>query len=49
MHAAAHFVEDRARRVAHLVKLIDAADAAVAQHERSALKHKLARFGVLSS
>ena len=30
------FVQDRARRVVHLVKLVDAADAAVAQDERTA-------------
>jgi hypothetical protein len=31
-----HFVEDRAGRVGHLVKLVDAAHTAVREHERTA-------------
>ena len=32
-----HFVQNRPRRVRHLVKLVDAADTAVRQHERSTI------------
>ena len=40
-------VEDGARRVAHLVELVDAADAVVGEHERARLQHHLPRLGVL--
>ena len=39
-------VEDGARRVAHLVELVDAADAVVGEDERACLKYHLLRFGV---
>jgi hypothetical protein len=44
--ARAHLVNGGAVALLHLVELIDAADAAVREHERAALKHKLARRGV---
>mmetsp|Transcript_9575 Transcript_9575/g.19836 ORF Transcript_9575/g.19836 Transcript_9575/m.19836 type:complete len:529 (+) Transcript_9575:859-2445(+) len=42
-----HLVQHGARVVAHLVELVDAADALVAEHQRAALQHHLARLGVL--
>lgn len=43
----AHLVQHAARVVRHLVKLVDAADAPVAQNERPALQHHLPGLGVL--
>jgi len=40
-------VQHRARAVAHLVELVDAADAVVAEHQRARLQHQLPRLGVL--
>lgn len=40
-------VQHGARAVAHLVELVDAADAVVAQHQRSGLKDQLPGLGVL--
>ena len=39
-------MEDGARRVAHLVELVDAADAVVGEDERARLKHHLLRLGI---
>ena len=41
-------MEDGARRVAHLVELVDAADAVVGEDERARLKHHLLRLGIFS-
>lgn len=40
-------VQHRARVVAHLVELVDAADAVVAEHQRAGLQDQLPRLGVL--
>ena len=40
-------VQHRARAVGHLVELVDAADALVAEHQRARLEHHLVRLGVL--
>ena len=40
-------MEDGTRRVGHLVELVDAAHATVAQHECATLQHHLTRLGVL--
>ena len=40
-------MEHRARAVAHLVELVDAADAVVTEHQRARLQHQLPRLGVL--
>ena len=47
LKATAHLMQDRASGFGHLVKLIDAADASVAEDERTRLKHKLASLRVL--
>ena len=40
------FVKNGARGVVHLIKLIDAADTAIAQYQGTALKHQLLGFRV---
>lgn len=40
-------MQHRARAVAHLVELVDAADAVVAEHQGAGLQDKLPRLGVL--
>lgn len=41
------FVQDRADAVAHLIELVNAADAVVAEHQRSGLKDQLPGLRVL--
>jgi hypothetical protein len=41
-----HLVQDRARRVVHLVKLVNAADPAVREDQGAGLEDKLFRVGV---
>ena len=40
-------MEDGASRVAHLVELVDAADAVVSEHESAGLQHHLPSLGIL--
>jgi len=40
------FVQDRARGIVHLVKLIDAAHATIGEDEGARLENQLSRFGV---
>lgn len=40
-------MQHRSRAVAHLIKLIDAADAVVTEHERSCLQNQLPGFWIL--
>ena len=42
------FVQDRAGRIVHLVELVNAADTAVGQDERTRFQHKLTGFRVAS-
>jgi len=47
VHACTHLMQHGARAIAHLVKLVNAAHAAVAQHQRAALQHQLLGLRVL--